>query len=220
MKAELEIVEKKMEMEKSHQIDEAKLPKLRITAFNGTASEWVRFENMFVTQVHNRNVTDKVKFGYLLEMVFPKVRDKISNIRPGPVGYKTAWEGLTKEYGQTQMVVNAHVNEIISLPVIRGTNYWKTLSFYEKLSKIFDALQTLGKGDTLAGLVMTTINKLLHVKPDVVRKDDEWEQWDIGALIENLTKWLKRNKPEEQMESPLDVTKREKHWFSKGESRI
>ena len=38
MKAELEIVEKKIEMEKSHQIDQAKLPKLRITPFNGTAS--------------------------------------------------------------------------------------------------------------------------------------------------------------------------------------
>ena len=125
MKAELEIVEKKMEMEKSHQVDQAKLPKLKITAFNGTASNWVRFENMFITQVHNKNVTDEVKFGYLLEMVCPKVQDKISNLRPGPVGYKTAWERLAKEYGQTQMVVNAHVNEIIKLPVIRGTSYFK-----------------------------------------------------------------------------------------------
>ena len=54
MKAELEIVEKKMEMEKNHQIDQAKLPTLKITALNGTASDWVRFENMFVTQVHNK----------------------------------------------------------------------------------------------------------------------------------------------------------------------
>lgn len=37
MRAELEFVEKKMEMERSHQIDQAKLTKLKITAFNGTA---------------------------------------------------------------------------------------------------------------------------------------------------------------------------------------
>ena len=117
------------------------------------------------------------------------------------------------------MIVNAHVNEIINLPVIRGTNYWKISSFYEKLSKSFDALQTLGKGDTLTGLVMTTVNKLPHVKPDVVRIDDEWEQWRMEDLIENLAKWLKRNKPEEQMDSPPETTKREKHWFSKGEER-
>eukprot|EP00795_Rhopilema_esculentum_P005738 gene5738-10992_t len=52
----------------SHQIDQAKLPKLKITAFNGTASDWVRFGNMFITQVHNKNVTDEVKIGDLLEM--------------------------------------------------------------------------------------------------------------------------------------------------------
>ena len=74
MKAELEIVEKKMEMEKSHQIDQTKLPKLKITAYNGTASDLVRFENMFITQVHNENVSDEVKFGYLLEMVCPKCK--------------------------------------------------------------------------------------------------------------------------------------------------
>ena len=66
---------------------------------------------------------------------------------------------------------------------------------------------------------MTTINKLPHVKPDVVRIDDEWEQWVMEDLIENLGKWLKRNKPEEQMDSTTDTTKREKHWFSKGERR-
>ena len=76
MKAELEIVEKKTEIEESHQIDQAKVPKLKITAFNGTAGEWVRFGSMFITQVHNKNVSDEVKFGYLLEMVCPKVKDK------------------------------------------------------------------------------------------------------------------------------------------------
>jgi len=56
-------------------------------------------------------------------MICPKVQDKSSNLRPGPVGYKTAWETLAKEYGRIQTVVNAHVNEIIILPVIRGPSY-------------------------------------------------------------------------------------------------
>ena len=81
-----------------------------------------------------------------------------------------------QEYGQTQMVVNTHVNEIIKLPLIQGTGYWKALSFYKKLRERFDALQTLGKEDTLTGLVTTTINKLPHVKPDVARIDDDWKQ--------------------------------------------
>ena len=66
---------------------------------------------------------------------------------------------------------------------------------------------------------MTTINKPSHDKPDVVRIDDEWEQWCMEYLIENRGKWLKGNKPEELMESPTDTTTKEKHWFSKGEGR-
>lgn len=72
---------------------------------------------MFITQVHSRPVSDEEKFGYLLEMVVPKVRERISNLKPSALGYKTAWERLQKEYGQTKLVqlVNAHVDEIINL---------------------------------------------------------------------------------------------------------
>ena len=34
-----------------------KLPKLKITPFKGTPTDWVRFVNMFVTQVHNRSIS-------------------------------------------------------------------------------------------------------------------------------------------------------------------
>ena len=50
-KAELSMVEKKLKAEKISHQDQAKLPKLQITQFNGTVADWVRFENMFITQV-------------------------------------------------------------------------------------------------------------------------------------------------------------------------
>ena len=72
-------MEEKIEIEKSHQIDQANLPELKITALNDTAIKCVMFENMFVTQVHNKSLTDKVKFGHQLELVCRKARDKILN---------------------------------------------------------------------------------------------------------------------------------------------
>ena len=115
----------------------AKLPKLRITPFKGTSSDWVRFENnMF------------------------KGREKISNLNPGTLGYKTAWERLQKEYGQTKLVVNAHMDEIINLTPVKGSSFEKVREFYEVLSKNYDALQTLGEADMLRGFVMTTLKKL------------------------------------------------------------
>ena len=71
----------------------------------------------------------------------------------------------------------------------------------KKLSRNYDALQTLGEGDKLRGLVMTTINKLPQVKPDLVRSDDDWEEWSMEILISNLQKWLRRNKVEDSSKS-------------------
>jgi hypothetical protein len=79
LQAELRMTEKKLDMEKAGRSTLAKLPKLKITQFNGTTADWVRFENMFITQVDSKPISDEEKFGYLLEMVSGKVRDKISN---------------------------------------------------------------------------------------------------------------------------------------------
>lgn len=94
--AELRVAEKRLEMQTAARATHAKLPKLRITPFKGTSSDWVRFENMFITQVHSRPVSDGEKFGYLPEMVVPKVRERVSNLKRSALGYKMAWEKITK----------------------------------------------------------------------------------------------------------------------------
>ena len=113
LKVELATTERNLEMEKAAQF----LP--TITSFISTASDWVGFENMFLTQVDSKPISDEEKFGYLLEMVSNKVRDKISNLK-GSAGYKMAWERLKKEYGQTSLVVNSHIDEIVNLEKVWG----------------------------------------------------------------------------------------------------
>ena len=71
LEAELELAQKKLEMDNNARATTAKLPKLRISPFKGTPTDWVRFENMFVTQVHSKPISAEEKFGYLLEMVTP-----------------------------------------------------------------------------------------------------------------------------------------------------
>ena len=182
-----------------------KLPKLRITPFKGTPTDWVRFENMFMTQVHNKPTSDEEKFGYVLEMASPKVRERISNLKSSTAGYKTAWERLEKEFGQTKLVVNVHMDKIINPPVIKGTNYDRVKEFYESLSKNHDALQTLGEAEMLRGFIVTTIKKLPHIKPDLVRTDDDWEKWSMTDLIDNLQQWLSRHKVDDSPGNSGDV---------------
>ena len=213
-KAELRVAEQKLEMETTAKATHAKLPKLKITPFKGTPTDWVRFENMFVTQVHDKPITPEEKFSYLLEMVTPTVRGKIGNLKPSEIGYKIAWERLKKEYGQNKLVVNAHVQEIVNLPSVRGTHFIRIQEFYENLSKNYDALVTMGEADMLQGFVISTLNKLPHVKPDLVRTDDNWESWKMEHLINNLQGWLKRNRMEEQPGTVRENHKRERLWYA------
>lgn len=65
MRAELEMVEKKIEMEKATKAARAKLPELKITPFNGTPVDWMRFQNMFTSQIQDKPLSDEEKYRYL-----------------------------------------------------------------------------------------------------------------------------------------------------------
>ena len=79
----------------------------------------------------------------------------------------------------------------MNLPVIEGSNYLNIQEFYESVSRNYDALLTMGEADMLRGFVMSTLNKIPKVRPDIVRTDGNWEEWDMEALINNLRQWLK-----------------------------
>ena len=53
------MTEKKIELERTAKASLAKLPQLKITPFKGTAANWVRFENMFLTQINSRPISDE-----------------------------------------------------------------------------------------------------------------------------------------------------------------
>jgi len=177
LEAGLLVAEKKLDMEKTAVSSTRKLTKLKITPFKGSASDWVRFENMFLTQVDAKSISEEEKFENLLESVSPTVIDKIANLKPGTVGYKTAWDRLKKEYGKRKVVINAHMEEVINLFPVKGSNYFTVQEFYEKLSSNYEKLQ---------GFVMATLNKLPQVKPDLVRVDESWEEWSVEDLIDAL----------------------------------
>lgn len=51
---------------------------------------------------------------------------------------------MTK-YGHRKTVIAAHMEEIINLPIVRGSSYKRDREFYEKLTKNFHMLQTQGE---------------------------------------------------------------------------
>ena len=46
---------------------------------------------------------------------------------------------------------------------------------------------------------MTTLNELPQVKPDLLRVDENWEEWSMEGLIDALRKWPRRNHVEKHL---------------------
>ena len=181
--------------EKKEQDINAKLPKLVITKFKGTPADWLRFWGQFAAEVDAANVSQITKFSYLKEFLEPQVRSSIDSLLFTTEGYERAKNILKTKFGKEREIVNAYVSSIMSLPVINGANPNKVSQFYEKLCSNVQALETMGKLGEVNGYVRMTLNKLEGIRGDLVRTDDDWQEWKFDQLVEALRKWTVRNPP-------------------------
>ena len=117
-----EIVVFKIEMQAKAKL-KSKLPELKISPFDGTASDWMRFENMFMAQVGSKPISEAEKFGYLLEYVNPKVKARLSNLKPGPEGYKKAWERLKADGSLFRMETTNPFNIVSACSVCSASQF-------------------------------------------------------------------------------------------------
>ena len=52
------------------------------------------------------------------------------------------------------------------------------------------------------------------MKPDLVRTDESWKDWNLKDLLDNLQKWLIRNKPTTDSKHHEESTRRERNWVA------
>ena len=82
---------------------------------------------------------------------------------------------------------------IIALPTIQGSQPVKIHEFYGRLVTNVQALETMGKIKDINGYVRVTLDKLPGIRADLVRLDDEWQEWGFPQMLEALRKWCDRN---------------------------
>ena len=98
---------------------QTKLPKLIITPFNGAPTDWLRFWNIFETEIdNNSDIAPVTKFAYLKKLLKPNVRSTIDGLPFSTEGYTRAKNILKNKYGNTTEIVNAYVQNIMALPVM------------------------------------------------------------------------------------------------------
>ena len=70
----------------------------------------------------------------------------------------------------------------------------------------------MGKLNEINGSVRNTLNKLAVIRADLVRTDDEWQEWDISRFVETLRKWTERNPIDLSKKAPPIPLKRENYY--------
>ena len=152
-----------------------------LTKFNGTRLDWFRFWNQFESDIEKSELAHVLKFSYLIGLVSPKVQLLIDGLPFTTEGYTKTKNILLKKYGKHSEVSNAHVQNIMSLPHINNSNSYKIHEFSEKLLSNVQALQTMGKLKEIKVYVRLTLDKLQGVRADLVRTDDDLQDWNFHS---------------------------------------
>ena len=123
----------------------------------------------------------------------PKVGLLIDSLSFTSEGYTRVTNILLAKYGKPNEVANAHVQNIMSLPQIDNQNPEKVHDFSGKLLCSVQALDTMGKIKEMNGYVRVTLVKLPGIRANLVRNDDNWQDWKFQQLVEAIEKWTVRN---------------------------
>ena len=67
------------------------------------------------------------------------------------------------------------------------------------------SLETKGRLGDVRGNVALTIDKFAGIRGDLVRDDDDWQNWDFVKLCDALASWIRRN-PVESSEDHREET--------------
>ena len=154
-----------------------KLPKLVTTKFHGTHLDW-----QFEGTIDKSDIAQVAKILYLKELLVPRNKAVINWLpfnRERCIRAKNIL--MTKVKGSSYS--NAHIQCKMVLSVITETNPRRINEFYEKLVTNIQTLESMGRKKDIRGNVRPTLDKLPGKRADLVRLDDNWQEWRFPQLV-------------------------------------
>lgn len=91
------------------------LPKLSLPRFSGDILQWETFRDLFSSMVHEvSSIPNVLKLQYLKTSVVGEAAQLLKGIAVNAANYAGAWELLVKRYGNTRVLLAAHLNQVLS----------------------------------------------------------------------------------------------------------
>ena len=104
-----------------------------------------------------------------------------------PEGYNELKKVLEMTYGKDNKVHKALIKDLEALPKIISVDKIKEVhEFCIQMSKTVQTLATMKKLEGAQSYVYSIMDKLGPIRKAMAQKDDDWEEWGLEELVENL----------------------------------
>ncbi|XP_077534550.1 uncharacterized protein LOC144146477 [Haemaphysalis longicornis] len=122
------------------------LPTLQVPHFSGEPREWQGFWDHFEATIHNHpDLPDIEKFKYLRSYLTGNAKRAVEWIRLNDANYRQAVKILTDRFGRTELLVDDHVDSLLSIaPIQSSTQVALLRDLYEQVQFRTGCLESLG----------------------------------------------------------------------------
>ena len=145
-----------------------KLRKFEIKRFSGDWLEWETFKETFETAIeHNKNLKKIEKFTYLRGYLEGTALQAIDGFPLTNDNYSNARNLLKERYGNPQLITSCHINNLIELEAVSGSNVKDLRDLFDKIKISVRALKTTGIHEDQVRLLL--IPAVLKKLPNVIR---------------------------------------------------
>ena len=168
-----------------------KLPKFNLKSFEGDPLKWRSFIETFHAAVDSQdNITDIEKFTYLKGQLEGPAADCISGFSLTSQNYQEAKQLLEERFGNQQLIISSHMNELLKLPKLKeDDNVQKLTFFYNTIESSIRSLMAMGLDSSNYGPLLIPI--ILERLPDSIRlivtRALGRHNWQLSEFINCIT---------------------------------
>ena len=184
-----------------------KLQKIELPKFRGDVTRWLSFWDSFNSAIHtNGNVSDIDKFNYLKGLLEGSAAQSIQGLSLTSANYHEAISILKERYGNKQMIISAHMGEILKIPACVNDKASSLRTLFDKINVHTRGLASLGVsaseyGSLLIPIIMSKVPS--EVRVHVSRRTTS-EVWNIEDLMEVLKSEIQAREASESIKTATE----------------
>lgn len=196
-----------------------KLPKLVLKKFNGDITKWCSFWDSFEAAIHKNSKLAAIdKFNYLNSLLEKTASEAIAGLAITNANYEEAISILETRFGNKQMIINKHMDDLINLAPVNSNQDLRGLrQFYDLVEVHVRGLKALGVPAESYGSLLSSVlmNKVPQEVRLIVSREVKGGDWELDRLLAVMHEELEARERAAQgnSEPPPDAQfRRNKHW--------